>query len=295
MSHPILFIISILIALIAILLAIIYCLNKKFRSYPCYFNILFTLIITFDNLIRLIPGGKRTYEDEEDDGHSKSIPCHIQALSLTIFDKMMLTLMTSYSIIFYFGICKVDFYKTHVKPIFISLTVLSSFISILFSILFYIQGTSDRSEFCYVETKNDFKKVVDTIVTSVLLIISLICILKTILQIKVSRKERELEIEKENIPKVVGSFNKHLTRFIISLILTLATFIYVILIILKKLSFNSFAKDLIYILLSLLNELFFTINEELIKEIKRIITCTPQEENNDDDYNEGFNEENEGD
>ena len=296
MSHPILFIISILIALIAILLTIIYALNKKFRSYPCYYNVLFTLIITFDNLIRLIPGGKRTYEEEADDGHSKSIPCHIQALSLTIFDKMMLTLMTSYSIISFFGICKVDFYKSHIKSIFISLTILSSFISLLFSILFYNKGISDRSEFCYVETKNNFKKVLDTIVTSVLWIISLICIVKILLQMTESRKERELEIEKEKIPQGVGSFNKHLTRYIINLILTSITFIYVILLILKKLSFNSFAKDLIYILLSLFNELFFTINDELIKELKRILTCTPQvEENNDNDYNEGFNEEIEGD
>ena len=55
---------------------------------------------------------------------------------------------------------------------------------------------------------------------------------------------------------------------------------YVILLILKKLEFldniSVFLRDMIYILLSLIGEIFFTVNTEVIKETKRIIRCQPR-------------------
>ena len=255
-------------------------------------NIIFTITIIFDNLIRLIPSGKRTYDDKPDYDSPKSIPCHIQAIVLTIFDKLMLTLMTSYYIISYFGICRVDLYKIYEKAIFILLTLFSILISIIFAILFYIQGISDRSEYCYVETKNTFKKIVDSIVTGILLLISLLCIGIIMRQIYQTKKEKEME----NMTQEIDSFNKHLKRFAFNLVITLFIFIYVILLILKLLTFNSFVKDLIYILLSFLAELFFTINNELVKIIKKILCCCCSfgvKENIEEDYIETLNEENE--
>ena len=56
MANPVLIAISILISIIAVFLIIIYLINRKFRSYPYYFNIIFILVIAVDNIIRLIPG-----------------------------------------------------------------------------------------------------------------------------------------------------------------------------------------------------------------------------------------------
>ena len=288
MSHPALIAISIIISLFAFLLLIIYLLNKKFRSYPCYFNIIFTLSITIDNLIRLIPGGKGDKEDNHSE--KKTVLCHIQAFSLTLFDKLMLTLMTSYSIIAYMGSLHLNYYKTNVKAVFIGLTTTSFLISLITTLLFYLNGISNRSQYCYVETKDKFKQIVDSIVTGILLLISLFCIVNLIKKICEIKAEKANEEEGE---KSLKSVNKHLCRFICDLIVTIITFGYVLLLINKLLTFfDHFGKDLVYILLSLLVELFFTINSELIKEVIRILTCTKEIENSEkiaalsDNYNE---------
>lgn len=257
MAHLSLIIISIIITLVAFFLIIIYSTNKKFRAYPCYFNIIFTLTITFDNLIRLIPGGKGDDIGTDD----KSFFCHLQAFSLTTFDKLMLALMTSYSIINFLGNYKTQYYRENEKAIFITLTIISLAISLICTIIFYFPGISNRSEFCYVETKSILKKIIDTIVTSFLLLISLFCIVKVLINIY------KLKTEGRNI-------NYHFYRFIADLIISSVTFTYVILLILKILPFDNYVKDLLFIILSLVVELFFTVNLELLKEIKRIITCS---------------------
>ena len=297
MAHPVLIAISIIITVFAFLLLIIYLLNKKFRSYPCYFNIIFTLSITLDNLIRLITGGKGN-GDESDTNYTTI--CQIQAFTLTLFDKVMLCLMTSYSIIAYIGSYHLYFYKTHEKKIFIVLTIVSFLISLITTILFYINGISNRSQYCYVETKSQFKKILDTIVTSILLIISLFCIIKLLIKIKQLKQEKEYETETgDGNEDSVKSITRHLIRFILNLILTLNIFMYVICLINKIIDFEHFFKDLVYILLSLFAELFFTINMELIKEVLRIITCKKIEEDDEDQreqtsqLSDNYNEENE--
>jgi hypothetical protein len=257
--------------------------NRKFRSFPCYFNILFTLIIALDYIIRLIPGGKGTGEGDE---KPKDILCHIQAFSLTLFDKLMLTFMTVYSIIAYLGTFQIYFYKSHEKLIFIILIIISLIVSLITSLLFYLNGISNRSQFCYVETKNNFKKIVDTSVTGILLIISLFCIIKLLINIYQLKKERQNDNENERTNE--EGINFHFIRFIASFFINLATFGYVIILINKVFDMESFIKDLVYILLSLIAEMFFTINKELIKEVIKIITCTRDEEidGNEDDYNQ---------
>ena len=48
-------IISSLITIFTIGIIIIYSLNKSFKSLPCYFNILFCVVNSLDNILRLIP------------------------------------------------------------------------------------------------------------------------------------------------------------------------------------------------------------------------------------------------
>jgi hypothetical protein len=287
MPHPALITISAIIAVFAILLIIIYASNRKFRSYPCYFNIIFTLTITADYLIRLIPSGSGTGKDDD---KPKSISCHIQAFSLTLFDKLMLTLMTAYSFIAYLGSYQLQFYKSKEKSIFIASTIVSVIISSIPTILFYLQKISNRSEYCYVETKSEFKKILDSIVTGILGLLSLFFIIRLLMKIQQIKRDKQNEDEYENERK---SLNVHFIRFISNFIINFVTFLYVILLINKKLPFDNFVKDLIYILLSLLVELFFTINSELIKEVKRIITCKKVEQIDlDNSYvSENLNEE----
>ena len=278
MSHPVLIIISIIIAIFAVFLIIIYSIKRQFRSFPCYFNILFTLIIAFDNLIRLIPEGKGTGQGDK---KPKELLCHIQAISLTLFDKLMLTFMTVYSIIAYLGSFQMYFYKSHEKIIFIILTIISLFISLGSTLVFYfIGGISNRSQFCYVETKDNFKKIVDSAITGILLLISLFCIIKLLIKIYELKKERQNDIENDRTNEEVIKF--HFLRFTASFFINLFTFGYVIALINKVFNMETFIKDLIYILLCLIAEIFFTINNELIKEVKKMITCSNDEEEIDE-------------
>lgn len=286
MTHPVLIIISIIITFFAVFLIIIYSKKKKFRSFPCYFNILFTLIIALDNLIRLIPGGKGNGKGDE---KPKDVLCHIQAFSLTFFDKLMLAFMTIYSIIAYLGSFHMHCYKLHEILIFIILIIIGLLISLISTLIFYLNGISNRSQYCYVETKNHFKKIVDSVITGILLFISLICIVKLLIQINLLKKDMKNNTENERINEEAVKF--HFLRFTSSFFINLFTFGYVIILINKIFSMESFIKDLIYILLSLIAELFFTINSELIKEAIKMITCTPDKETNkNEDDNQRYTE-----
>ena len=274
MPHPSLITMSIIISIVSLVLIIMYFANKNFRSFALYFNIVFAITIALDNLVRLLPAGNN---------ETKTLACYIQAFCLTIFDKLMLTLMTAYSIIAYLGSFQMHFYKSYEKLIFIVSIVISIFISLIITFLFYTQGISNRSEYCYVETYSKFKQIIDSIVTSVLLIISLLCIIKILMKIQQIRKERQAENQNEKEKKTL---NAHFCRFIFNFILNFLTFTYVLLLINKLLPTGfGFAKDLIFILISLFIELFYTINLELIKEIKRIITCNNIQEDDPDNVN----------
>lgn len=286
MQHPVLIIISVIISIFAIFLIIIYSVKRNFRSFPCYFNILFTLIIAVDNLIRLMPGGKGNGIGDE---KPKEIECHIQAIALTLFDKLMLCFMTVYSIIAYIGSFQMFFYKSYEKLIFIVLTIISFIISLVCTFIFYFNGISNRSQFCYVETKNNIKKIVDSIITSILLIISLFCITKLLIKIYLLKKEKENDTDNEHTNE--KGMNFHFLRFMISFFINLFTFGYVIILINKIFDMETFVKDLIYILLSLFAELFFTINNELIKEVKKILTCRTTRENDESEDNNQRNTE----
>ena len=102
MANISLHITCIIILIIALPIIICYSADKKLRSCLSFFNIIFTLTIILDNLIRFISESR-----EEDDNDRKDLNpevsglCKIQAYFLTFFDKFTLTLMTTFSIILY--------------------------------------------------------------------------------------------------------------------------------------------------------------------------------------------------
>ena len=249
-----------LIVLFNIFLIFIY-IKSKFNSYPYYFNIFFCVTISLNNIIRLITSDRK--HDEE-----VSAICKVQAIFLTFSAKLILACVCSYSVINYIGMIKTEFYKSSEKLIYIVLAIVSLLISIISTIIFISQGYSSHSEFCYADTSNNVKKIADSIITGILFGVSLLCLV--ILIANVIKLKNTIESE---APERTSNIGYHICRFSFDIIINIALFIYIFLIINKTLSWGSIAKDIIYIILCLIIEVFFTVNKEFIKETKRILTC----------------------
>jgi hypothetical protein len=266
-----LIIISLIIAIFTILIIIIYCKGESFKSYPCYFNIFFCIAITLDNFLRLFqlsPG--------REDGEGSAL-CWMQAILLSFFDKIILNSITIYSIIHFLGIHMQIFYEKYLKAIYILLVIINICLSSLLTLIFALQGLSLTSEVCYIHTKNPTKKIIDTIYTCILLFIDLICISLIIYGVcKLSRNYRESQEARK-----ISATRKYICRFIFDLIINIITFGYILLLINKMVFFiddeHKYYKDIIYICLCLMIELFFTLNSELSKELMRLLTCNKVE------------------
>jgi hypothetical protein len=259
------FLLNIAIALFTFFLILVYVISDLFKSMPFYFNIFFCIVISLDNAIRLIPVEDEKVEDP-------SIWCRVQGFSLSFFDKLFLTSITIYSIINCIIMILPKLYEKKMKLIYIILILLNICFSLGLTILFYQQGMSDTSmdhKFCYINTKESIKITVDTIYTIILFLIDVICI--TCILIKICKLMKKWD-EKRNESK--RKLCNHFWRFLVDLFINIITFGYLFLLINGMLPFNeAIVKDFIYIILGLITELFFTINDEFIKEAMRIITC----------------------
>ena len=121
------------------------------------------------------------------EGEEPSGICKAQAILLTLFDKLILTLVCCYSVINYLGTSHTEYFNANIKVIFILLLLISLLISILCTIIFINQGYSHSSEFCYAKTRDDVKIIFDTIITTILFAISLLCLIiliKNLCQLK---------------------------------------------------------------------------------------------------------------
>lgn len=258
-TSPVLIIICCLIVIFNAFLIFIY-IKSKFNSFPYYYNIFFCVVISLNNIIRLI---HRNTEDEI------TTMCKIQAVFLTLFDKLILAFVCSYSIINYLGMCRLEFYRDYEKIIYIVLGIFSLLISIISTVIFISEGYSHHSEYCYADTSNNVKKIADSIITSILFVVSLLTLIITIINvIKLKNKMNE-----SNSPDRSSNITYHIFRFSFDICINIILFIYILLIINKQLPFENFWKDLIYIILCLIIEIFYTVNSGFIKEAKRIITC----------------------
>ena len=274
-THSIaLILISLIIVLFTILIICIYSKGESFKSYPCYFNIFFCLAITIDNLMRLLHLSPNSQEAKQSDASSM---CWMQAIFLSFFDKIILNSITSYSIIHFLGIHMQLFYEQNLKKIYIILVIISICLSILLTLIFCLNGLSLTSEICYPDTKNDTKKILDTIYTCILLFIDIVCI--SLIIYGVCRLSRNYKESKDAMK--MNASRKYICRFIIDLLINIIVFGYIILLINKKVFFidddHKYMKDIIYISLCLIVELFFTINSELSKELMRLLTCNKVE------------------
>ena len=254
---------AILNTIFSVFIIIVYIKSKFFHSYAYYFNILFTLIICIRNLMRLI-------QKIEYNGF-----CFFQAFLLSTFDKFIQVQITSYSIINYIGMFSNKFFEGNKKQIFIMLTALSAFYSFGLTIIFISQGLSGEAYCCYVKTSASLKKILDTLFSVILLSINLFCTLRIILTLCKS-KNQNMENKKKS-----EDIKRHLSRFISEIFFV--TFIFLIVIFtVNKIFMDDIEKEfkeIMYEILLLIMEIFYTMNKEIFKEVKRIFCC--KKEDND--------------
>ena len=291
------FIPSFIIVILTIFLIIIYSKTKELHSYPCYFNIILSSVISIDNVLRLIPVYEDKNSKEEGKKPNDKFICKFQGFSLALFDKLMLTTMTIYSIISFLGLVKYQFYKSHERCLFITLIVIGFLISLFLAILFILNGVTNYDDVCYVkadkEDDNDEdlkvnKQLIDILVTSILLLINIYCIGHILFFLYGEIKENKNDDNKKK------NYYYHFWKYLIDLILTFLTFLMVILIIADKFIDSSpLIESFIYVMFSLLIVLFFTINSRILKEIKRLLCCKAEEKSSsnievEDDEDEGI-------
>ena len=297
----------VLMIIFAVLLIIVYLKEKYVNSnnnsadlmklYNSYFNIFFCAIIILNNTIRLIPDSLTT-ETQEEGNDDSSFLCYFQAFSVSLFDKLLISLMTIYSINNYLSVFKSEFYKNNLKRNYIILITIGFLFSLVLTIIYISDGLSPKDVLCYIHTRTIVKKVTDNIYISILFITNLFCLINLILNLS-KLKEKYKNNGNEKLFKKSSHF---LFRFILDLGITFTAFIYIYLLINKAFPRGSH-KDLAYLLICLIVELFFTYNEFLFKAFIRLITCNKyykldsqqnsDNENDDDgeiDNNEYFEE-----
>ena len=248
---------SILNAIFSIFIVTMYIKSRFSNTYAYYFNILFTLVISFRNIIRII-------QKSDQDAF-----CYIQAFFLSTMDKLIQIQITSYSIINYIGLFQMKFYQNNEKQIFIFLTAFSVMYSLILSTIFISQGLSGEAYCCYVKTSATVKRVIDTLFSIILLVVNVAISIKIIITLCENKKKES------NNKNRLASIRLHLVRFISEIFFVTLIFLIVIFSV-NKIFTEDEAKDIkeiTYEILLVIMELFYTMNREIFKEIKRIFLC----------------------
>ena len=227
------YILNIVIASFTLFLLIIYIKSASFKSIPFYFNILFCLIITADNALRLIP----VEDTEETIKKNPTIWCNIQGFSIAFFDKLFISSITIYSVMNYLIMIHIEFYEKRSSTIYFLLTLIYILSSLGLTYLDYRQGMSSSSlkhNFCYVKTEIFIKELTDNIYMGILCIIDLFCIIRTIFRIRWLIKKREKEKQNSRIKNL----KCHFWRFIFHLFLNIVIFTFLFLLVKQEIARN---------------------------------------------------------
>jgi hypothetical protein len=268
MINTFLYVFCIVLGVILLFLILIYSANKKDHSSYYYgFNCWFTSIMLIDNVLRCFPEARGDGINSKDVNEEVSFICHAQAFLLTLFDKFTILSIAIFAIFSYEDKFHEERFKEKRKALLIILIIIIIIISLICTIIFFTQGISDRSQFCYVETKSDLKKWVDSIVTGFFGFIDFFFTILIFIRNKCCKCDKTP----------------------ISLVINLITFIYVLFLINRILPFDGYAKDFAYIFLCLISNLFMVINKEVYKYIKKVFHCDKNGENKSDGDNDNLN------
>ena len=256
------YVINALIILITFYLIFLYIKSKEFHQKKCFNILLLSIILFFDNILRLIP--MNIY-----------ILRHIQAILLTFFDKLILTTITSQALILYFGVCQTKLYYKNELAFFLVPLILGLLISGVLTILYVIIANKEvgnggitnfegKNNYFYV-INTDLKLICDTIFNSVFLFVNVFCCGVLLIYLSQKKKKAELGIIEDL------DYGHHHLKVILMFIINSVMFIESFLIIYDKMPGNFI--DLIYIITCLLLDLYHAINKIIIKETMRIF-CT---------------------
>ena len=272
---------SIISAIFSVFIITIYIKSKFSNSYAYYFNIFFTLVICSRNIVRIFQ------RDDYD------LACYLQAFFLSTVDKLIQIQITSYSVINYIGLFKMAFYKNNEKQIFIFLTFFSIMYSFILSIIFISQGLSGEAYCCYIKTSSYVKKILDTILSILLLLINASINIKIIVMLCKS-KNMNGDLSFGGSEERLRTIRLHLIRFSSEIVFVSSIFLIVIFTVNKIFTEDDAkeVKEIIYEILLLIMELFYTMNREIFKETKRILLCQKikEDEKKGEDEEETQNE-----
>ena len=244
-----------LIISITFYLIFLYLKSDTFKIYPCYNIMILSFIVFFDNIFRIIP----IYNIEA--------LKYAQAYILTLFDKLLLTTITSQCIIIYLGVCHNNFYSLNEKKIFLSNLITGIIISVIISLLYMLVGDKGYAEYTtYFYCKNsDVKRITDIIFNFILLLINVALTLLLLGYIGVKRKKVSLGLIEDL------DYGHHFTKIILMFLVNILLFIESYLIIFDKFDgFGDGVVDLIYLVTCLLVLFYYTINKIIIKETQKI-------------------------
>jgi hypothetical protein len=236
------------------------------KLYICHFNIFFCIVIIIEIALRLIPesiGLEVSVKEEK-----PNFICGFQAYSTSFFDKLLLSIMTIYSIITFLSVFQTDFYKNNLKKIYIVLITIGLVMSLGLTIIYASQGISFKDMVCSIHTRTQLKIVSDSIYTSILFLLNIICLISLILYLNKLRKIYKFHKKEAQVKKS----SQFLKRYLLDLLINIVAFTYILLSINKVFARGSY-KDIIYIIICLVVELFFTLNKKLYKAFIRTMTC----------------------
>ena len=266
----------VIIIIFTILLIVVYIKDKnlnmknidsnKLQLYPFYFNIFFCVIIVIEDAIRLIP--ESIGVDPSEDEGKPNFFCKLQAISASLFDKLLLSNMTIYSIVNFLSVFLSDFYKNHLKQIYITSITVGFAFSLGLTIAYVNEGIGFKDMVCSIHTRTDLKIISDNIYTSTLFAINLFCLISLIIYLYLLKRSYKKENKMDHYKKSSDFFY----RFLFDLLINIAAFTYILLSVNKVFARGTY-KDIIYILIGLTVELFFTLNRTLFEAFIRTVTC----------------------
>lgn len=253
------YIINSLIILVSLLLIFLYIKSREFHQYQCYNILILSIIIFFDNILRIIPMNVLVLR-------------HIQAFLLTFFDKLILTTITSQALILYLGVCQTKVYFKKEKLIFCLSLILGILISFILALLYIIIANSQQGEggitnyedtsIYFYAMDTDFKSISDTIFNGIFLLFNLYYSIILLIYIAKKRKKVRLGIIEDL------DYGHHTLKIVLMFIINSSLFIESDLIIYDKIPDHLI--DLIYIITCLLVDLYYAINKIIIKEMMKI-------------------------
>ena len=276
-SHELItFILYLVIIITSLILVIIYIGNKSLHYYPFYCNLILLLIILLNNILRiLIQKDKLLFYKEM---KTNEYICYGQAFILSFLDKLMLSTLTMNSLLIFCGTTKKNIYKTYEKYIFYSFLCISIIISIILPSIYLFKSnlieSNENKNFCY-PIINGYRKIIDFSFISFILCFNFYLLLNILFYLSEKMKIKFYG-EKNTI-----NYNNAFAIIIFMFLINGFFYLIILLKINNKLFFNEKYFDLCYSSISLIIEIFYSINKRVAKTFLFVITCGKKKYIND--------------